>query len=331
MTKLMSLFAVVGLGLGIGCATPVTSEIEHEILTTGDTDVPADCGGILDYANQASLAALDAFLPADVANAIIARRTLSPFVSLADLSSVQGIAQARLELITAAARSASYIDADCAGVYEELAVSADDSGAILTFANTASSERITAALRFKPDTVAPLLIAARPFTTLQQLVDVYGIGPASFRAIRDAAIVGPFDLLVTAVNALHTEVELRTDFDPYAAMFGQDVSGQLGLETCFGMDPTAVAQAGGTLRPNLADGAEVNAAVTNAVNYANRYHTLTIDPAPGLADLAAQTAGQSFYGCYGEYVPNPWCGMNLAFFVNTQTGYRIRIDSGWCE
>ena len=328
MTKLMSLFAAAGLGLG--CATP-TSELEHEILTTGDTDVAAECAGILEYANQASFATLDAFLPVDVASAIVARRTLSPFVSIADLSSVTGVAQARLELIEDHARGDDFIDEDCAGVYEELAVSADDRGAILTFVNTASTARLTAALRFRPDVVGPQLVAARPFTTLQQLVDMYGIGPASFRAIRDAAIVGPFDILVAAVNALHNEVEIRTDFDPYAALFGEGTSGQLGGLTCFGMDPDAVTQASGTIRPNLADGPEVNTAVTNAVNYANRYNTLPIAPAPGLADLAAQTANQTFYGCYGQYVPNPWCGFSLAFFVNTQTGYRVRIDSGWCE
>lgn len=320
-------YALAGLAW-IGCATP-TASLEQGILTTDDTDVAAECAGILEYANTAPQPALEAFLPVATASAVVARRTQAPFVSIADLSSVSGIAQGRLEQITSAARGADFIDADCAGVYDELAVSADDRGAILAFVNTASSERLTAALRFRPDTVAPALIAARPFTTLEALAGANGVGPATFRALRDAAIDGPFDELVNAVNALHRDVTIVTDFDPYRSLF--EGSGHLTSMTCFGLDPDFVAEYGGVDRPNLADGAEVVQSVRGHVGWANRFHQLTIDPEIGLADLAAQTAGGTFQGCYTSFAPDPWSGVNRAFFVNIDTGYRVLSETRWSE
>jgi hypothetical protein len=59
--------------------------------------------------------------------------------------------------------------------------------------------------------------------------------------------------------------------------------------------------------------------------------SLPFSAAPGLADLSAQVAGQRFYGCSMSYEPNPWCGLDRAFFVNTVTGYRVFVETGWCE
>jgi len=312
-----------------GCTgSPATSAIEGTVLTTGDSDVAADCAGVLDFVNQASPATLDAYLPSNVASAVVARRTRSPFVSIADLSSVSGIAAARLQQIGEAARTTGYIGAACAGVYEELAVSADDRAAILTFVNTADTEAVINSLRSsQAETVGPALVAARPFGSLEQVAAFSGIGPSSFRGIRDAAVIGPFDQLVTAVNATPTAVTLSTGFDPIEALYPQ-VYGRSTAPECFGMPADIVAQAGGTLRPNLADGAEVMAAVTSAVAQAG---SLPFSSAPGLADLSAQVAGQSFYGCSMSYEPNPWCGLDRSFFVNTVTGYRVFVETGWCE
>jgi DNA uptake protein ComE-like DNA-binding protein len=322
-----SLFAC--LALAAGCTgAPATSEVESNVLTTGDTDVPADCAGVLDFVNQATLATLDAYLPSNVASAIVARRASAPFASIADLSSVSGVAAARLQQIGEAARTTGYIAAACAGVYEELAVSADDRAAILTFVNTADTEAVINALRSsQAETIGPALVAARPFTTLDQLAALSGIGPSSFRGIRDAAVNGPFDQLVTAVNATPTAVTLSTGFDPIEALYPQ-VYGRSTAPICFGMPADIVAQAGGSMRPDLADAAEVMATVSSAVAQAG---SLPFSSAPGLADLSAQVAGQSFYGCSMSYEPNPWCGLDRAFFVNTVTGYRVFVETGWCE
>jgi len=316
------------LAAAAGCAEPAISEIESDVLTTGDSDLAADCTGVITFVNSASFATLDAFLPSNVAQAIVARRASTPFVSIADLSSVSGVAEARLRQIGEAARTNGYIGATCAGVYEELAVSADDRTAILAFVNTAATESVIDALRSaQAETIGPALVAARPFVSLEQLAAQSDIGPASFRGIRDAAVIGPFDQLVTAVNATPSEVWIRTGFEPIEALFPQ-IYGQRSAPICFGMPADIVAQAGGTLRPNLADGAEVLDRVTGAVASAG---PLPISSAPGLADLAAQVAGQSFYGCSLGYEPNPWCGLNRSFYVNTVTGYRVFVETGWCE
>jgi len=317
------------LAMAAGCAEPVaTSGIASAVATTGDTDLAADCAGVLDFVNQASLATLDASLPSNVASAIVARRASAPFVSIADVSSVSGVAEARLQQIGEAARANGYIGASCAGVYEELAVSADDRAAMLSFVNTAATEAVIDALRSaEAETIGPALVAARPFASLEQLAALSGIGPASFRGIRDAAVIGPFDQLAAAVNATPTVVTIRTGFEPIEALFPEAYN----LRTepiCFGMPADIVAEAGGVMRPNLATGAEVLDTVTRAVASAGR---LPISSAPGLADLQAQVAGQSFYGCQLGYAPDPWCGINRSFFVNTVTGYRVLVETGWCE
>lgn len=321
------LFACLAMA---GCAdTLATGEVESQVSTTGDTDLAADCAGVLDYVNQASFQTLDAALPSNVASAIVARRQSAPFMSIADISSVSGIADARLRQIGEGARANGYIGPACAGVIQELAVSADDRAAMLSFMNTASTEQIIDALRISTaESVGPALVAARPYTTLEQLAARPNMGPASFRGIRDAAVVGPFDQLVTAVNATPTEVTIRTGFEPIEALY-PPAWGRRSAPICFGMPADIVADAGGTLRPNLADGNEVYAAVSSAVAQAG---TLPFSSAPGLADLQAQVAGQTFYGCIDiGYEPNPWCGLDRSFFINAVTGYRVFVETGWCE
>jgi DNA uptake protein ComE-like DNA-binding protein len=324
-----SWFVAACLGMASGCVDPAaTGEIASNVLTTGDTDLAADCAGVLDFVNSATLATLDAALPSNVAQGIVSRRASSPFVSIADLSSVSGIAEARLRQIGEAARVNGYIGATCAGVYQELAISADDRAATLAFVNTAATESVIDSLRSaQAEAIGPALVAARPFQSLEQLAVQSGIGPASFRGIRDAAVIGPFDELVAAVNATPTVVTLRTGFEPIEALYPA-AHGQRSAPICFGMPAQVVADAGGTMRPNLADATEVMNRVTSAVASAGR---LPISAAPGLADLAAQVAGQSFYGCSLGYEPNPWCGLNRSFYVNTVTGYRVFVETGWCE
>lgn len=326
---LLSLCAVVpALGLGLGCAAPDSTSATSTALTTDDVDLAPECAGILTYTNAASFAELDSYLPATVANAIVQRRSVRPFVDLADLSSVSGIAQARLALIAGRARAQGFIGNDCAGVYEELAVSQSDEAAILAYVNTASEAELSAVVRFEAETTVPQLIAKRPLTALQQLADSYGVGPDTFRALRDAAIDGPFDLLVSKVNGLHRIEQLSTKFNWYDVTVDQP--GQQGGMECFGVDPALVSSFGGVNLPGLADGAEVMATVTNLVSSLNHAGALG-DTTAALADLAAQVDGQSFFGCYISFMPNPWSSISRAFYVNTKTGYRVLVQTGWAE
>jgi DNA uptake protein ComE-like DNA-binding protein len=296
--------------------------------TIADTDLAPECAGILTYVNGATLAELDSYLPSDVAAAIVARRATRPFSNLADLSSVSGIAEARLATIAARARTLGAIGASCAGVYEELAVSASDQAAILAYVNTATEAALWDVVRTEPDTVAPRLIARRPIASLQYLIDTEGVGPSTFRSIRDAAVIDPFDELAIRVNAANAEASIKTAFNWYSV--ASDQPGRQSGMVCFGVPAELVSGFGGQLRPNLANAAEVVAAATSAVQYADRYHHVG-DATAGLAHLAAQAAGHLFLGCYISFQPNPWCGYSRSFFVNKDTGSRVLTETYWCE
>jgi DNA uptake protein ComE-like DNA-binding protein len=329
MQHLSKLFAVLALGVA-GCATEAaeTTATLESAVTTHDVDVAPECEGIIGYVNWAPLQELDAYLPYTVANAITQRRATQPFVDLADVSSISGIAQARLEQITNRAYNLDFIDAECAGVYEELAVSHDDRIAILAYVNTAPEAELAEVARSQNAATAAALVAGRPYTTLQAVVDRFGVGPSTFRSIRNAAIADPFDDLVARVNGVERDVAIRLNFDWFALMYEQP--GQQGSMVCFGVPADVVADFGGVMRPNLADGAEVLAEVTSSVDFADRYNEVG-DATAGLAHLAAQVAGHEFLGCYISYHPDPWSGVNRAFFVDKVTGYRVFTETRWSE
>lgn len=322
------LFACLAMAAGCADSLP-TSEVESNISTSDDTDLAADCVGVLDYVNQASFATLDAALPSNVATGIVARRATAPFVSIADISSVSGVADARLRQIGEGARANGYIGAACAGVIQELAVSADDRTAMLSFINTASTEEVIDSLRSaQAEGIGASLVAARPFTSLEQLAAQRFMGPASFRGIRDAAVVGPFDQLAAAVNATFSQSLIRTGFEPIEALY-PNAWGRRSAPICFGMPSDLVADAGGSMRPNLADTNEVYTTVSNAVAQSG---VQPASAAAGLSDLLKQISGQTFYGCVDiGYEPNPWCGITRSFFINSVTGYRVFVETGWCE
>ncbi len=328
--QLVRFGAVAAMVLG-GCAAEpaaLTTSTTASAVTIDDTDLAPECEGILDYVNAATLQELDSYLPSDVAAAVAARAAAQDFVDLADLSSVTGVGQARIELMALRARTLGFIDASCAGVYEELAVSATDRDAILAYANTATGAALWDVARTQPDTVAPLLISRRPFTTLQYLVDTWGVGPSTFRSLRDAAVEDPFDELVERVNGANAEVSIKTAFNWYAVASEQP--GQQTGMTCFGVPWDLVNTFGGQMRPDLATASEVMAEVSGTVSYANRYGGVGSSTA-GLAHLSAQVAGGTFLGCYLSFQPNPWCGYNRAFFVDKDTGHRVFTETYWCE
>src|SRR5688572_30721593 len=120
MKQLVRCGAISTLVLG-ACAAdpadPATSRSESAV-TIDDIDLAPECAGILTYVNGASFGELDSYLPSDVAAAIDAAQ---PFGNIEALSSVSGVAQARIALIAARARTLGQIGPSCAGVYEELA------------------------------------------------------------------------------------------------------------------------------------------------------------------------------------------------------------------
>jgi DNA uptake protein ComE-like DNA-binding protein len=319
--------AAAGCAVDAGGATP-HSAVASAALTTDDVDYAEECTGILTYAENASVAELHSYLPINVVNALVARRAQGPFHSIAEISAVPGIAQARLAQIGQRANQLDFTDVGCLGVFEELAVSYDDEAAIVGYVNAASAATLTSVVRFDPDQTVAQLIARRPFTTLQQVVDSYGIGPATLRSLRNAAIDGPLDQLIAQVNAAHRDVTISLNFDWFGVLFEEP--GQPAHLECFGVDPTLVQQVFGSVRPALADGAEVAAQVASSVSYANRFGGLP-DATAGLADLGRQVAGQSFFGCYLRFHPDPWSGVDRAFFVNTVTGYRVFTEVRWSE
>jgi DNA uptake protein ComE-like DNA-binding protein len=320
--------SAAGTGSGADLGDEPATASAAAASTIADVDFAPECAGILTYVNGATFAELDSYLPSNVATGIVARRATAAFVDIADLSSVSGIAQARLSQIAERSRALGFIAAGCAGIYEELAVSADDRTAILAYANTASQDDLWNVARTEPDATAPALVAGRPYTTLQQLVDVVNVGPSTLRSLRDAAVIDPFDDLAGRVNGVHREASISTAFNWYSV--ASDQPGRQSGMLCFGVPADLVDSFGGEMRANLADGAEVLAEVTSTVNFADRNHEVGSATA-GLAHLQAQVTGHQFLGCYIGFQPNPWCGVSRAFFVNKDTGYRVLTETFWCE
>lgn len=312
----------------VACAVEPTTGTATSPVTVDDTDLAPECAGVLTYVNSASATELDTYLPSNVVANLVARRTVTPFVDVADLSSVSGIAQARLWSIAERARALSYIGTSCAGIYEELAVSADDATAILGYANTASTDALLEVVRFEKHTVVPAIIAARPIGSLQSLVDVYGIGTSTFRALRDAAIESPFDELAARVNAADEWALIRTDFDWFATLY--DMPGQPSHLTCWGLASSIVSPLGGTVEPGLIDGDTVYERAADAVAIADRFGEVG-DATDGLAHLAAQVEGQTFFGCTQGFAPDPWSGVTRTFYVNTVTSARVLVETWWVE
>jgi DNA uptake protein ComE-like DNA-binding protein len=304
---------------------PLTFNYDH-----GDT-APA-CAGLLTYANTASLAALDAYLPSNVAQAIVDARTVAPFGSVASVIAVHGVAEVRLQQLLAAARTAGLVGATCDGIHDQIAVSAAEAAAMVALVNEASADELHGVLAFLINHgVVANLIAGRPVATAGDLALISGVGPAVFRALRNAATIrGPWDELVDAVNEIdHPDGQIRLDthFDWVPYVTG---AADFSSMTCFGIDASLL-PAGATVRPALATGAEVMAEVGAAVATANYLSELSIDPAPGLADLAWRTAGRAFRGCYISFHPSPWVYDDQRFFVDTDRGAGVLITSHYVE
>jgi hypothetical protein len=298
----------------------------------GDT-APA-CQGFLTYTNTATFAQLDAYLPSNVAQAIVNARTAQPFSSVASVFAVSSVAEVRLQQLYTAAKNGGYVGAACSGIYDEVAVSTVEAAAITDFVNQASREELRGVLSFLiNETVVETLTATRPYSGVVAVSNTSGVGNAVFRSLRNAATRWrPFEQLVGKVNDLnHPDAQIRLvqHFD-WRSLVAAAQNDPVTSMQCFGIDP-ALLPAGATLRPNLANGSEVLGAVSDAVAASDVFAETGFNPAPGLADLGGRSANHSFFGCYIHYQPNPWVFDTKAFFVDTQNGASILVSQHYVE
>jgi len=295
-------------------------------LTTTDVDVAPECQGILTFANNASFATLDIYLPSDLVANIIAAR---PFSTLAGLSGVSQMGAVRLTQTHQGALTEGYITSSCVGIFDELAVSTDDQAALVNLVNTISDQEMHDILPYAWNGAVNLL-GGRPYTTVAGISNTSGIGQVSLRNLRNAATLTiPFTQLGVAITNLHHDARLVRHFNWYEELQNALYGYQLNGVTCFGVDPDLLPN-GSVIRPNLANASEVYAAAQYTVQYANRYGT-PVDGTAGLANLQAQAAGKSFFGCYLEWAPDPWSGYTRRFFVDTVSGLGVLAETWWSE
>lgn len=329
----MSLLAGCGEAASEPSSELSLETVQAPLLTETDVDVAPECQGLLTFVNTASYTALDRFLPSDLVSNLVSRRAQTPFVSIADLNSVRLMGPARLEQIESGARTLDYIDADCAGVMDDLALSHDDAAKVVSLVNSLSSTELHDILPYAWNGAVNLL-NLRPFTSVQAISDTSGIGSVSLRNLRNAATLSqPLEQLISAVNGLPQQnwgAVMARHFDWWRTVTYEGRYQYGGLE-CFGIDPDSLPQ-GATIRPNLATAAEVHAEVEGTVAYAR--YTGPIDQTlvdAGLANLDARIAGRTFKGCYFGYANDPWSGNNVAFFVDTVSGFSVMTKTYWVE
>lgn len=336
MRRLGPVLLAASLFAGCGSELEPSSESvaqQQAPLTTTDVDVAPECQGILGFVNTASFQTLDAYLPSDVVTNLVTRRASSPFVSLADVSSVRLVGQTRLEQLAGGARSEGFIGASCVGVLDGLAVSTDDAAAIVSLVNTISDSELHDVLPNAWNGAVNLL-NQRPFTSVQAISNVAGIGEVALRNIRNSATLSrPFEALIAAANAVpgeHSDVYMARHFDWWEYVTTNGTYQYGGLE-CFGLEPSSVPN-GASVRPYLADAAEVRSAVNGAVSFANRNNQIPSSVlSAGLANLDALIAGRSFKGCSFGYANDPWSGHSVSIFVDTVSGFSVLVDSYWYE
>jgi hypothetical protein len=330
--------ALLALSLLAGCgetgSEPSSESFERQSapLTETDVDVAPECQGLLTFVNVAPFETLDAYLPSDVATNLVTRRASSPFVSLADVSSVRLVGPTRLVEIEGGARTEGFIGASCVGILDDLAISTDDAAALVALVNSLSSTEMHDILPYAWNGATNLL-NLRPFTSAQGISNTSGIGPVSFRNLRNAATLSrPLEQLIAAVNGLpgwDHGARMARHFDWYQLL--DSGSYRLNGMECFGIDPNILPN-GTSIRANLAGAAEVRAEVAGTVSYANRNGRIPSSTvAAGLANLDARIAGRSFKGCYISYSNDPWSGNNLAFFVDTVNGFSVMTETYWSE
>ncbi len=336
MRHLGSTFLALSLLAGCGGSPEQSSEpLAQQVapLTTTDVDVPPECQGILTFANTATYATLDQYLPSNVASNLVARRATAPFVSIQDLLSVSYMGPARVDQLVGGARSRGLLTNSCVGVLDNLAVSTDDAAAIVSLVNSSSDSELHDVL---PDAWngAVNLLNARPFTTVQAISNTAGIAEKSLRNIRNSATLSrPFEALIAAVNAPphdNNDATMARHFDWWYVVVEAPQYQQPTLE-CFGLEPSSYPH-GATRRSYVADADEVRGRVQEAVNRAKQQGRVSASvEAAGMANLEARIAGRTFKGCHMSGAPDPWSGHNISIFVDEQNGFSVMVDTYWSE
>jgi hypothetical protein len=330
--------ALLAASLLVGCGesgpelSPELLEHPPAPLTETDVDVAPECQGLITFANVASFATLDAYLPSDLVNNLISQRTQAPFMSLADVNSVYLMGPARLQQLEDGARTEGYIGSSCVGIMDDIAISTDDDAKMVALVNSVSDTELHDILPYAWNGAVNLL-TLRPFTSAQAISNTSGIGPVSFRNLRNAATLSvPLEQLIAAVNALpdgNNGASMARHFDWYELVTSHGRYGW-GLE-CFGFDPDSLPQ-GTTVRANLATASEVRTTVANTVSFANRYNQIPSSVvAAGMANLDARIEGRSFNGCYFSYSDDPWSAHSVAFYVDPVNGFSVLTETYWSE
>ncbi|MET0402803.1 MAG: hypothetical protein ABW123_10390 [Cystobacter sp.] len=332
--------AVVALSLFAGCGglevepSSDTLAQQQAPLTTTDVDVAPECAGILSFVNTASFQTLDKYLPSNLVTHLVNRRTTSPFVSLADIDSVPLMGPTRFKQIEQGARQEKRIGASCVGILDTLAVSTDDAAALVSLVNSISDSELHDVLPYSWNGAVNLL-NLRPFTSVQAISDTDDIGTVSLRNLRNAATLSrPFEALAAAVSSVPGNGSyggrMARHFDWWQVVTDRYYTFG-GLE-CFGLEPSSVPY-GATVRPYLADAAEVRAEVVSTIKYVDRNGTKIPSSvvSAGLANLDARIAGRSFKGCTFGYANDPWSGHSVSIFVDTENGFSVLTDTYWAE
>jgi hypothetical protein len=330
----VSLFAGCG-GIDTEPSSEPSSSLEQQEapLTTSDVDVAPECHGIINFANNATFMTLDLYLPSDVVTRMVNQRAVTPFTSLASVSAVYGMGPARLKQLEGGARAQGYIGASCVGIMDAIAVSTDDSAAMVSLVNSISSSELHDIM---PDAWngAEALLNSRPFTSAQAISDVAGVGDVSLRSIRNAATLSrPFEALIAALNAQTGNgsygADMARHFDWWAEV--KTGGGYGNWVECFGLEPRSTPYEA-SVRPYLADAAEVRAEVMNTLNYAGAINNIPASVvSAGLENLNALTAGRQFKGCYRSYSNDPWSSNSIAVFVDVETGFSVFTRTWWAE
>nr|WP_163867546.1 helix-hairpin-helix domain-containing protein [Myxococcus eversor] len=332
---------VLSMSLFVGCGVaetespspaPVQSEQQQAPLTASDVDVAPECQGILTFVNTATFAKLDQYLPSNVATNIVARRATASFVSLADLSSVSLVGEARLAQIESGARAEGAITSTCVGIIDQLAVSVDDQAELVSLVNSISDTELHDVLPYAWNGAVNLL-NQRPYASAHAIGGTTGIGAVSLRNLRNAATLSkPLESLINAVNALPQPdhgAKMARHFNWYDVL--GDRYYHFGIHECFGFEP-GESPFDAPLRATPADAAEVRGNFLSALNFANRNNQLNPTTyTHGVNNLNALTEGRSFKGCYFGYANDPWSGNNVAFFVDTVSGFSLMTRTYWSE
>jgi hypothetical protein len=292
--------------------------------TYGQGDIAAECDGLLTYINTASYAALDAYLPSNVASGIVAQR---PFSSIAGILSVNQLGDARLQQIYGAAVTGGFVGASCNGIHDQHAISVAQTTKLLELANEASFEELhdgVFASLINRYAVASNVVGGT-FTTASQLAATPQVGTVGFHLLRNAATFdNPFEQVAAEANATAASEDwyatIDQHFDWRALIADAGSNDHVVNMQCYGI-PQALVPQGATYSAQPTFGEDLLETAQEALGMPNV--TGHVDPALTSAafyDLAYRTEFESFLGCRWVVEPDPWSWHHVRMFVDVSNG-----------